>query len=323
MNEADAEPIPQAVHDAAGEWLTRLHKDVGADVHAAFETWLSADPRHRRAYELARRDWQLSQLLKDRPIGQGRALPRAPFYMRQRTHVLAAGLGALLLLGGGTALILRTNAPLGLSQPAYAATLETALGEIRTIRMPDGSQIILDTASRLRVRYTKAERRIVLEAGRARFGVSGDSARPFHVVVPGGDIVARNTLFDVSLLGSVPKVTSLEGTVELRSHQGKSGPALAAGQAQSIGGQIHGARAGEAGWVSGMLALEATPLGDAIASVNRYNIVQLRLGDPALAGLRISGAFRVHDPKGFARAVAASLHLHVRQPDARTVLLAR
>lgn len=321
MNEADA--IAQAVHDAAGEWLTRLQDSAGPDVVSAFEAWMAADPQHRRAYELVRRDWQLSQLLKDRPLGQGRALPRAPFYMRQRTHVLAVGIGAFLLLGGGTALVLRSDTSLGLSQAAYAATLETARGEIRTVRLPDGSQIILDTSSRLRVHFSMGERRIALEAGRARFGVSADRKRPFRVVVPGGDIVARSTLFDVSLLGPAPQVTSLEGMVELRGGQGDKVAALPAGQAQSIGGRAHGAMAAEAGWVSGMLALEATPLGEAITSINRYNSVQLRLVDPALADLRISGAFRVHDPQGFARAVATSLHLTVRQPDRETLLLTR
>jgi len=62
-----------------------------------------------------------------------------------------------------------------------------------------------------------------------------------------------------------------------------------------------------------MLALDATPLGEAIVAINRYNAVQIRLLDPALSALKVTGAFRVRDPDGFAHAVSAMFGLSVIQ----------
>jgi transmembrane sensor len=79
----------------------------------------------------------------------------------------------------------------------------------------------------------------------------------------------------------------------------------------------------ETRWVTGMLALDATPLGEAVAAINRYNGVQIRLADPALAVLRVTGAFHVHDPGGFAGAVAATFGLTVTRDGDAIVMTPR
>lgn len=60
-----------------------------------------------------------------------------------------------------------------------------------------------------------------------------------------------------------------------------------------------------------MLSFEAARLEDAIVEANRYNVVKLRVADPAIADLRITGAYRASDTAGFARALAASFGLGV------------
>lgn len=324
MTEPGGTEIPQSIHEAAETWLARRAGQYDPASERDFALWIDADPRHRIAYDLIKRDWQLGTLLRERKVGRTRSLGRAPFWMRQKMHVAAAGLGAAILLGVASVGLLRPGGPFAISAAAQAAVYETALGEIRTISLADGSTVILDTASRLRVHLSGGERRLDLDRGRARFQVAEDERRVFRVRIAGGEIVAHGTMFDVSLISAHPLVTVLDGSVELnRSDASGETRMLVPGQSVALDGPMteQAVSAAEARWVSGMLALDATPLAEAVAAINRYNRTQIRLAEPFALQLRVTGAFRVRDPEGFARAVATSFHLKVERPDSATILL--
>jgi len=326
MTEPGERPIPDHVHDAAGQWLARRQGGVGPDVERDFNAWLAMDPRHRRAYDLAARDWRDSMLLADSALGRSRKLGRAPFLMQRSTHVGAASLALVAAVGLVTPGLIRERGSFALVSPAEAATYRTSIGEIRTIRLADGSQVTLDTATLLRVTFTSGSRRLALERGRARFRVVPDDQRPFVVTVPGGEVIARSSHFDVSVTQTPPEVAAIEGMVELRSASNSEAGSqlLAAGQRVELGDRSAAKpiSAAEARWPSGMLGLDATPLGDAVAAINRYNVVQVRLADQRLARLAVTGAFRVGDPQAFARAVAAMFDLHVDRSDGAVIILA-
>ena len=72
-----------------------------------------------------------------------------------------------------------------------------------------------------------------------------------------------------------------------------------------------------------MLSFDGERLGDAIAEINRHNDRKLALVEPALADLRITGAFRADDPAGFARTIAAMLGLTSRDRSDGTMELSR
>lgn len=320
--------IPRAIRDAAGDWLARRQEPARPDVERAFAVWMDADPRHRIAYEQAERHWRESRLLADSEVGRTRKLVRAPFLMRHSTHVAAASLSVVVLLGIGSVGLLRYGSPLELVSPAQAATYETALGEIRTISLADGSQLTLDTATRVHVTLTANERKVSLERGRARFRVAPDGKRPFTVTVRGGTVVARSTLVDVSVESGSPVVAVIEGRVDLTSTSdvtSRTARTLAAGQTANLNNAEtpRPTQAGETQWVSGMLSLDGGLLGDAVAAVNRYNRIQIRLAEPGLARLSVTGAFQVRNPDAFARAVAATFGLGIDRTDPGVILLRR
>lgn len=328
MTEPGERGIPARVHDEAGRWLARLQGDVAPDAERDFNAWLEADPIHRRAYAQVARDWRDSVMLADSEVGRTRKLGRAPFLMRRRTHVGAASLGLAAVLGLVTVGLVRQDGPFALVSPAEAATYRTAIGEVRTIRLSDGSQVTLDTATLVRVTFTAGNRRVSLERGRARFRVAPDSRRPFVVAVEGGEVVARGAVFDVSVTEHPARVAAIEGAaVELHSVAPVAAAGrwtLEAGEQVAFGGSLTPkpiSRA-EARWTSGMLGLDATPLGDAVVAINRYNDVQVRLADQRLAGLLVTGAFRARDPQEFASAVATMFDLDVDRSSTAAITLA-
>lgn len=314
MTDTGQPRIPARIHDEAGRWLARRQGDVHPEVEREFVIWIGTDPRHRRAYEEAGQHWRDSLVLGRSEIGRRRRLVRAPFLMRRSTQVGAAGLGLAAILGLVTVGLVQPGGPFALVSPAEAAVYRTGVGEIRTVRLADGSLVTLDTATLVRVTFTTGSRRLVLERGRARFRAAPDSRRPFVVAVPGGEIVARGAAFDVSVTERTAKIAAVGGPVDLRGLDSGTGPkTLTAGKQTAFGGSAapKPISQAEVRWVSGMLGLDATPLGEAVASINRYNGMQVRLADERLATLLITGAFRARDPQEFARAVAATFDLEV------------
>tara|TARA_R110000787_G_scaffold11153_3_gene37366 strand:+ start:10435 stop:11448 length:1014 start_codon:yes stop_codon:yes gene_type:complete len=315
MTDAERPSIPRSVYDAAGAWLARRQAGADPDGEKAFLAWLDADPRHRAAYDEAARAWRDSELLAESAVGRSRKLARAPFLMRHSTHVGALSLGVAAILGVGTLAMVRHAAPFDLVSSADAATYRTAVGEIRTVRLADGSTLTLDTSTLVTVRFTHDRRRLELAQGRARFGVAQDG-RPFIVAVSGGEIMARQTVFDVSVVGAEPIVSAIEGDIALQ-RVGRDGSvatqSLAAGEASSMGADVtpRARSLADARWVSGMVALDRTPLGSAVAAINRYNQRQVQLGDPGLARLSVTGAFRARSPEQFAQAIATMFGLAV------------
>ena len=60
-----------------------------------------------------------------------------------------------------------------------------------------------------------------------------------------------------------------------------------------------------------MLQFDDAPLAQAVEQVNRHGEPDVRLGDPGLAGLRVTGAFRTGDTAGFAQSIANAFDLEL------------
>jgi transmembrane sensor len=322
----------EAVRRAARDWSLRMHGDDAATHREAFERWRAADPRHDAAYARLERQWTAAGLLAQTQIGRARALP-TPASRGGAPFGYAVALALVVLTVG---LGLWTYAPdLFGARSRGANDLASRVGEIRTLSLPDGSQVTLDTDSEVRLAFHPGERDVVLTRGRARFTVAHDVDRPFVVHAGTGTVTARGTVFDVSLLGRQVGVTLLRGVVDVQAgaDRTKSGDRLAVrlhpGQYTDFSTSARPqppqpALPAQADWVSGMLAFDRDRLGDALAEANRYSLTKIGLGDPALADRRITGAYRVRDTRAFAQALAVSLDLQATtQPDGRILLVPR
>lgn len=309
----------------AADWLARLGDSADEEDHASFRRWYDADRRHAEAYDRLAAIWSGASRVPAPPaatmIDQG----------EPQSHRRTLGLAMAACLVGGIALALALLlGPRWL--PSSAAeqlqTFATAVGEIREIALPDGSRLVLDSGSRVEARFGPSERLLTLSDGRARFIVAHE-ARPFIVRAASNDVVATGTIFDVSLTQNRLAVVLLQGSVEVRQRRDGQNPSaqrLSAGQRLVISGEAPGvsqrATRGETLWPSGMLEFEDTPLEEAVALVNRYSRVQLRLGDGRIGALRVSGAYRARDVIGFARSLAAAFGLRLEtHPDGNLLLV--
>jgi transmembrane sensor len=319
----------EAIRRQAHRWSARMHGEVAAEERDEFERWRAADPRHRAAYARLEGQWDQAGRLAQTAVGRARALPRrsAIAWGSPAGYAVAT---AVVILGVGLGLWLRQPGVVP-GKPAVASEIASRVGEIRTLRLSDGSSVMLDTDSALSVAYAPDARRVILARGRARFDVAHDPDRPFVVVAGNGTVTARGTLFDVSLVDGHVDVTLLRGVVDVsktdqarrsaagvvRLHPGQH-TEYAASQPPAL---PRVAPSTESSWVSGLLSFDAERLGDALAQANRYSTAKIRVADPALDELKITGAYRVGNAAAFARTLASSLDLQVAtEPDGTIVL---
>lgn len=297
----------------AAAWLSRLQNSQCTTDKAAFNEWLADNPSHRRAFAAISDIWDL---IPGAVASTSRAskTAHAPMRRRRNSWLFAAACTAAFLVFALAAALLGNN-----GQRVY----QTAAGERQTITLPDNTRITLNADTRISVDYRKRERRVFLEHGEALFSVATNSQRPFVLQTGGQRIVDLGTVFDASHYSDNVTVTLLEGMVSvtaLKSAPGEPAPSttLRPGERLSVGPD--GVRVvdrpdldGVTAWRHGRIYFDNVTLADAIATLNRYGGVQLRLADPSLASLRVSGEFSDHDAAKFASAMRALHALHTKQ----------
>jgi transmembrane sensor len=311
----------------ASRWFARLRAaNASPDTEAAFRRWLASDALHEEEFQRRERLWKLAGDLEyDPEIAELTAAAIAGIHDRrarlktQRWRVAAA---AATVIGLGITLALWQRPMPAPQESLYAS----AVGEQQHLVLEDGSQVVLNTGTRLRVRFTGRTRTVRLEQGEAIFSVRPDAARPFEVV--SGSTMARalGTRFNVQYLGQEAEISVLEGRVQVAA-SGIGAVALEAGQAvratQALGLMaIEPANLARiAAWQARRIEFDDISITDAIAEYNRYNLTQIVVDDPAIARLHISGAFRADDVRGFTNALHRAFGIRHVVRDGQLLLL--
>ncbi len=299
------EPIPPHVARAAVHWLLAL--DGGSEgARRQWQAWLAADPLHARAW---RRIAEVDGQLRSVPTPLALQTLAAPGLGRRH----AVRLAVLLTAGAGGLLAARQTR----TWQQMAADLSTATGERRETVLADGTRIQLNTASAVDVRYSAAERLIVLRAGEILVRSAPDAARrPLRVRTAEGTVRAIGTRFTVRQQGGQTAVAVLEGAVELTPmHAPHAAQRLSAGEQSRFTATAASPPAplqdGTAAWADGMLVADGMPLPDFLAELGRHRPGVLHCASDA-AGLRVSGTYPLADTDRVLAALTLSLPVQVR-----------
>lgn len=328
MDASIAKGAPDTLEQAE-HWFIRVSDpDCPGEVRAACARWRATSAEHEAAYLRVEDSWSLGgEALAGDPSMQ-LALRRAarPTPRRRRRWLLPAAAAAAVLL---VSLLL---VPYTLHQrPADGVEYTTAIGQQRTVTLPDGSSMVLDTDSDVRVRYGNARRRIDLLRGRAQFRVQGNPDWPFVVHAQGGTVTAVGTWFQVRLDREKTDVTLLEGKLAIATrHRGvERHAALLArqrlafdrsGTISPVG--VADLQAAE-GWTAGKLFVDDWRLADLLQEMNRYSTHTVEVADPSVGNLRISGVFRTDDQQTLLLILEQGWSLQASRTAAGRVVLSR
>jgi transmembrane sensor len=319
-------------YDEAEHWFVRLlDTDCSPEELLAFEHWREADPAHAAAYREIELLWiQSKEAVKD-PVLMAAAKqallpePRARVPRRWLFPALATALAALVAVVVVPRWMASRTDPVGV---AYT----TAVGQQETVKLSDGSSILLDTDSEVVVRYSDRTRRVDLLHGQAQFSVQGNHAWPFVVHAGHGTVTAVGTQFQVRLDDHATDVALLKGKLAIEALS----PDGDAQDASLVGGQglaydesghiapVHVLDMQQAqGWTQGKLFIHDWRLPALLAEMNRYSSTKLQVNDPSLQDIRVSGVFRTNDPQTFLLLLQQGWPIHARRISATQVELLR
>lgn len=315
----------------AERWFVHLRMSDCPDAdRVAFERWRRV-PANAAAFAQTQRFWDdIGGLAGDPALDRMAAealaatAPQRRTAARRRWRVpvgLAAAAACALV-----AVAIRAPGPGPLLPPVVHATGP----ELRdTLVLADGSRVVLDVGTEIAVSMRDDAREISLRHGQALFDVAHDASRPFRVAAGGGEVIALGTRFQVSRAADRVEVTLLQGSVAVE--HGQTGervrlwPNEQAAYADS-GGRI-ATRAVDpevtSSWTRGRLLFRGTPLSDLVVQVNRYVDRPLRLDDPSLARIPVSGTFPIGDSQSVALGLQALLPIQADLGDEREIVLRR
>jgi transmembrane sensor len=344
----DERAAPSLEEQAADTFVQRTHGDWNAADQAALKGRLTQDPAYAEAYRRVEASWASLESYAEVPevmayrqeaIAYARKSSAARWLRASREN---AGWRRVAAVVAGITLIAMAAWhlwPYGYRPGEY----RTGIGEQRLVELADHSRIALDAATRLRVHYTHDGRTVELLGGQAQFSVAKDPTRPFKVVAGDRAIVAVGTVFTVEYVDQRVHVAMMEGKVAVVAAPVNSpsitGPTSVERSREprsielSAGEELRVSREGDAtvdphadieaatAWREGKVIIRTETLGAAVARMNRYSTLQIRIEDPALTTKQISGVFEAGDTQGFLSAVQRYMPLMITYADAETVEL--
>lgn len=280
--------------EEAADWLIRMSESELSDTERAeWECWKVSTPERSRA-------WSRAQLLQTKlgglpPSLAMSALDRPSSPERRAALGKLAMILAILPAGWGSWKLAESQ--------QWSADYHTAVGQQRELTLADGSKITLNTDTAIDVLFDANQRLIHLREGEILVQTAPDispMARPFLVSTRQGRMQALGTRFTVRELQPRTHLVVLEGAVKVELAENRQSTPLIvnAGQRTDFSshtfGQLSVADRYVGAWTQGMLMADKMRLADFVAELMRYRRGFVRL-DPALADLRISGAYPISD----------------------------
>jgi transmembrane sensor len=322
-----AQQDPARADAEALEWLLALHEaPEDADLNARFEAWRLEDPVRAEAWAQAVGVYGAIGRTPPAHAERWRGLPgvadaagpaprrartarRAPLRHPDRRR-LAAGLAA----SAAAVLAVAVLAPGALAR--LGADYVTGVGEVRQVRLDDGSVVSLGPDSALEVDYAADHRQVRLLKGQAWFDVRRNPARPFQVRARDVDTTVLGTAFEVDTAAKASTVAVQRGLVGVSARAAARRPMerVPAGRAVIVGrdgGVLRVAVPADrvAAWRDGQLVVENGAIGEVVAALKPWSRDLILVRGSALAARRVTGVYDLRDPEAVVQALAAAYDL--------------
>jgi transmembrane sensor len=335
MNDVREFPHHNARFDQASDWIAKFDKSLSASEEGEFKVWLSeSDENYTVFMDMAKLWDQMDTLSRLADICPDAA--KSSLSLQRYSWPIAASV--FLAIAVTTWSYFDTEgreSPTATFTMASQSVYETAIGEQFTFRLMGGTQIVLNTNSRVSVNYTTNNRFLYLERGEMHVSVAHDLSRPLSVIVGDRVVQAVGTEFNIEITGEnsielvvtegVVMVGILEGPIDETASReplilSPSSTFVAAGEEVVIDATDDAATVVTAAidsdeiavrlsWREGNLIFRGESLEEAVLEVGRYTAVQFVFLDEESKKVRVAGLFKAGDVDGLLTALRENFNI--------------
>lgn len=322
--------IPQSIVEQAIAWHLEVSAPpISASVQKKFEAWLAQDILHSKAYQ------RIERLLQ--PVGNINikaannsiiSVLKTERKLRKPQNVRGIAIGITLFFSICFGLQMQ-------SAKIMLADNKAAIGEIKTLDLPDGSRLTMNTNSALDVQFDKHRRIIKLYKGEVFVEVSKDATRPFLVVTEHADARALGTQFNIKIKSESTIVAVVESKVEacntpsyinvktLNINQ-KNCVKLYPSQSVDISNQSLGqVQAIDiyaiSSWLTGSVVIDNQPLPEVLMELQRYSAAEIVFTPAKLNHINVSGVLPLNNIPHALAILAGQFNLQVNQADSNHI----
>lgn len=340
-------PISSGRFDEASQWVAKLDRTLTHDEIAQLKLWLQAHPENKSIFLKMTALWDkmdqlslLSELFQQEKVKRSYRLP----FFAAAASIIVCFLGvAWSLMSIDPSASTLWNTPTDDVVAIIDGNYETAIGEQNTIRLPDGSTLILNTNSLINVVYTNKQRLLILERGEIHIDVAHDENRPLSVVAGKKIMQAVGTAFDVRLFHDkkvelivtdgrvlVTERNELNERTPINTFKQLSaktvsvsrGEKIVLGTKKDIVAKVDSQEmAAQLGWKQGKVVLRGETLEEALAEFSRYSNMQFIIADENIKSIRIAGLFKNNDAEAFLQSLSSNFPISYQKINNHKILL--
>lgn len=340
-------PDNKRIDEEAAHWIMRLDDgDASQRELEEFRQWIATSEHHRAAITRLSGLWggldtlnSLNDIALSKDVTQSIGQSSLSRVLRKPSAALGIAASiAVLAVGIVFGIAMFDNGQ-------YQNTFSTAVGEQQSVKLPDGSTMILNTNSSVNVNYTPQARTIYLKRGEAFFDVASNRSKPFTVETPNGVVTAVGTAFSVSLLEEQVEVVVTHGRVAVSPAISASSASLPAASASSRPDTLMEVTAGqsvafskkvkslrkieqvaiehELDWRDGMLSFKGETLEQVVADISPYMSISIEIEGEQLKQQPIGGYFKVGETDALFEALKLMANVDVELVSEKRVRLVR
>ena len=324
--------------DEAGDWLAKLDRGLSSSEERQFQAWLFDHDDNYAVFSQLAQVWDrmdvLSRLAEIYPIEPVRKHSRSYLLPIAASLLMAAGVVYWMLPRQSIETLSETVARShDLSIPDL---YQTGIGQQKSVSLQDGTQLMLNTNSRVSVVYSANNRFLLLERGEMHVDVAHDPGRPLSVMAQGRIMQAVGTEFNVEIT-DVQNIELLvtEGVVMVgivnspMSDQVTSEPIVLAPDSSLITAGFQAVIdstddseqsvepaavdteeiAVKLSWREGNLIFRGERLEDAITEIGRYTAVEFVFLDEEAKTMRVAGLFKAGDVEGLLKTLRDNFNI--------------
>ncbi|MDP3608387.1 MAG: FecR domain-containing protein [Methylophilus sp.] len=323
--------IAQSIHEELIAWSVKLNSGLfTAEDTQQFEHWRALSPAHEAAWQKL---YAVEQNLRTLPAeAKHMAVETLQIADKQRNRPTTRNrtfklISLTIITLMGAALVANQYAPW--QQSLHYAT---SVGKTENFLLADGTQLMLNTNSKVEIKLSLLKREIVLQRGEIYIETGKDSdsiigRRSFWVKTEQAELEAIGTRFSVNQQSSSTKLHVVDGIVAM--HVDNDVPPVRAYANETytmpdavsapikMGTTDDGLHMDPMAWVNGMLVVKQMRLDEFAIELSRYQNLPV-VCEPSASNLKVSGVFQLNraDPVEYAlKAISRTLPVRMRKQD--------